>query len=48
MTILESAKGQRTTLLWVATATWLLLVSAVVLVDHMALPYGSIDTCRRT
>ncbi|HBO3986833.1 TPA: hypothetical protein L4T63_000309 [Pseudomonas aeruginosa] len=37
MTIRDSATGQRTTLLRVAAATWLLLVSAVVLVDHMAL-----------
>ncbi|MEV1220191.1 hypothetical protein [Pseudomonas aeruginosa] len=37
MTIRDTATGQRTTLLRVAAATWLLLVSAVVLVDHMAL-----------
>ncbi|NCT67800.1 MAG: hypothetical protein GXC76_09160 [Rhodanobacteraceae bacterium] len=37
MTIRDSATGQRTTLLRVAAATWLLLVSTVVLVDHMAL-----------
>ncbi len=32
-----SADRRRTTLLRVATATWLLLISAVVLIDHVAL-----------
>lgn len=32
-----SADQRRTTLLRVATATWLLLISAVVLIDHVAL-----------
>lgn len=32
-----SADQRRTTLLRVATATWLLLISAVVLIDHIAL-----------
>ena len=43
MTIRDSATGQRTTLLRVATATWLLLVSAVKLVDYMALSAGGTD-----